>query len=324
MELQPLLIDQNLRACMEAVKFAHGAPHGELELDGQNVVTVQPVGLCMLGVAARIAERKGRALRVRGLRGSACNVLSKWGIPTEAHAATEGTQTDSGTITAGTLVRSAGQANEAVNEVANLIAQFVPNEDKDQLSRDGYDVRIHSTIQPALAHILSELVDNVFSHAATTEFRAPCAWLAVQTYSVGDLIRVAVVDDGCGLLGSLRGLYEDPPTNHFEATVRAFQPFVSSKGARIMYAERCHMGLGLTVCREICRRLRGTIYAATGNAWVTNPGLSDQSSQRAEPFFQGTVISLEFHRRAVTNRTLQEAISNASQSPTLRLRFDRR
>jgi hypothetical protein len=324
MELAPLLIDDNLRASLGVVNFAKSASPGMIELDGRGVVTIQPVGLCMLGVAAKIASHKGGVLRISGLPRSACEVLSNWGASIELVAMTDAKEADLDTLTGGIAVRSAADANQAANELANQIAQFVPNEDKDQMLRDGYDARIHSAIQPALAHILSELVDNVFSHAATVEFRNPHAWLAVQTYRNGDLMRVAVVDDGCGLLGSLRGLYESPPKSHFDAAVRAFEPFVSSKSAKTMYTERRHMGLGLTVCRELCKRLDGTIYTATGNAWVTNPGLSNQSNRLAEPFFQGTAISLEFHRRAVTSRTLRDAISNASQSPNLRLRFDRR
>ena len=186
---------------------------------------------------------------------------------------------------------------------------------------DDYGLRIHHAVQPALAHVLSELVDNVFSHAATDEFRDPSAWLAVQSYPTGDLLRVAVVDDGCGLLGSLRSLTENPPKSHFEAAIQAFQPFVSSKRTRQMYAERTHMGLGLAVCRAICQRLEGSIYAASGNAWVENPGLPTQVTKSADPFYQGTIVALEFHRRAVTTGMLQSILAHFSGSADLRLKF---
>lgn len=100
----------------------------------------------------------------------------------------------------------------------------------------------------------------------------------------------------------------------------AFQPFVSSKGAALIYSDRRHMGLGLTVCRDICQRLGGSIYAASGNALVTNPGLPTQS-KKAEPYYQGTIISLEFHRRAVTTGTLQDILTKYSGSRDLRPRF---
>jgi len=134
-------------------------------------------------------------------------------------------------------------------------------------------------------------------------------------------VRVAVVDDGCGLLGSLRDI-AGPPTNHFDAARMAFQPFISSKRAPLIYADRRHMGLGLTICRDLCQRLQGRIYAASGNAQVINPGLDDEKGHRLHPLYQGTIVSLEFHRRAATVRTMPDIFARYSGSPNLRARFD--
>lgn len=185
---------------------------------------------------------------------------------------------------------------------------------------DQYGLRIYHAVQPALAYVLTELLDNVFSHSRTTDFPNPTAWLAAQWYAVGDLVRVAVVDDGCGVLASLEGLVE--PASHFDAARMAFQPFVSSKSLPLLYADRRHVGLGLTVCRDICQRLHGQIYAATGDARVVNPGLDNEKSQKLQPPYQGTIVSLRFHRRAATTRTMQEIFAKYSGTPDLRTRFD--
>lgn len=216
---------------------------------------------------------------------------------------------------------SQSEANAVANRISQKIAEFIPAEDRASMLEDSYGVLIHHAVQPALAHILSELLDNVFSHSRTVDYLSPTAWLVTQWYSEGDLVRVAVVDDGCGLLASLRGLHE-PPKNHFDAAGLAFQPFVSSKNIPSMYAERRHMGLGLTVCRDICQRLSGCIYAISGNAWVINAGLPGETRHKLEVPYQGTIISLEFHRRAATTRTIQDILTRYQGAPHLRARFD--
>lgn len=321
MELPALLIDKNVRAALQIVNAARAATTAVVDFDASGVVAIEPVAACALAVAARAAKVAGRQLRIRGLSPELRRLVSEMECEIDLGDSCI-QECDSEALTATMAVPTSSRANEAANRLADRIARFIPREDRDAMLLDHYGVRIHNAIQPALAHVLSELVDNVFSHAVTTDFPDPSAWLVVQAYRSGDLMKVAVVDDGAGLLGSMRGVEGVAPKNHFEATVKVFEPFVSSKSARALYAERRHMGLGLTVCREICQRLDGLIYAVSGNAWVSNPGLTSQRSQVADPSFQGTIISLEFHRRAVTTNMLSEVLSKLSGSANLRLRFE--
>lgn len=318
------MLDENLPSVLEVVEQATACDARLIEVDASAVVTLQPAAACLLATAARIAREAGKTLRLHQL-GVHLQPLLLGLDPTmeitgTPRAALSDPKPGEDAIVA-RVVTETGAANAAVNELANYIARFIPKEDEEEMIQDEYGLLIHHAIQPALAHVLSELVDNVFSHAATAQFPNPHAYIAVQSYPAGDLLRVAVVDDGCGLQASLRAMVDDPPKNHFDAATRAFQPFVSSKSARSMYAERRHMGLGLPVCREICQQLGGRIYAATGNAWVRNPGMGAQEDRTTTPFFQGTVISLEIYRRGVTNRLLQDVLAKFSGPADLRLRF---
>jgi len=218
-------------------------------------------------------------------------------------------------------VSSAADANTAANTLSEHIASFVPQDLRTALLHDEYGARIYHAVQPALAHVLSELLDNVFSHAANQEFIDPIAWVAAQYYPDGDLMRVAVVDDGCGLLGSLRNIVEAAPRNHFEAAVAAFTPFVSSKSTPNIYAERRHMGIGLSVCRDLCQKLDGRIYSVSGNAQLINAGVEGREERKLVKYFQGTIISLEFHRQAASNRTLRDALDTYAKTPSVDVRF---
>lgn len=324
MQLPRLLIDDNLRATLQVVDHVKRQESRVTELDASQVVSLHPTAACLIAIAARSARDTGRVLRISDLRADLRPIIQRLDQTIEliGELGTPIAAPDAGVETAvSSQVATARDANNAVNELATYIARFIPREDQSEMLHDQYGVRIHHAIQPALAYVLTELVDNVFSHAATEEYRSPHAYMAVQSYPQGDLLRIAVVDDGCGLLGSLRGVLDTPPKNHFEAAVRAFEPFLSSKSRPSMYAERRHMGLGLAVCREISQRLGGRMYAASGNAWIQNPGLPTQDNRSADPFFQGTVISLEIFRRGVTNRLLQDVLAHFAGPPDLRLKF---
>ncbi|HTQ37307.1 MAG TPA: ATP-binding protein [Steroidobacteraceae bacterium] len=289
------MLDDNLLPALTAVDYAKREQSRIVELDAIDVVTLQPSAACLIAVAARSVRESGRTLRIARLRPQLRPLIQQLDAAIElVGAGSEGPPAPApGEETSISIqIHNARDANAEANRLATYIAQFIPREDQAEMLRDLYGVRIHHAIQPALAHILAELVDNVFSHAATEEYRSPHAYMAVQSYPAGDLLRVAVVDDGCGLLGSLRALPENPPRNHYDAATRAFEPFVSSKKSLAIYAERRHMGLGLPVCREICQQLGGRIHAATGNAWIQDPGLSTQTNRQADPFFQGTLICL--------------------------------
>ncbi|WP_116808452.1 ATP-binding protein [Steroidobacter cummioxidans] len=289
-----------------------------VELDAAELAVIQPVGVCLLANAARYLQRAGKRLLIRNASHKVSQALADLAAPVvlQGNGSIESWQGPMFAMT----VASPSEANAVANRISQRIAEFIPAEDRVAMLQDRYGVLIHHAVQPALAHILSELLDNVFSHARTVDHPSPMAWLVTQWYSEGDLVRVAVVDDGCGLLASLRGLHE-PPKNHFEAAGLAFKPFVSSKNIPSMYAERRHMGLGLTVCRDICQRLGGCIYAISGNAWVANAGLPEERRHKLEAPYQGTIVSLEFHRRAATTRTIQDILTRYQGVPHLRARF---
>jgi hypothetical protein len=308
-KLPALLIDANLRAALQIPSRVTEASTRSVSLNANAVTAIQPVGACLLASAAHVARVGGKELVVDQWSSQFRQLMERlscaitWG---DQQPQVSGAAEKPQAPTVAMPVTSRREGNTVANELSARIAAFIPSEDRAAVLEDDHTTRAYQAVEPALAYILVELVDNVFSHA---QYRAetPAAWVAAQWYPLGDLIRVAIVDTGCGLLASLRG-WRTPPKNHFEATRLAFEAFVSSKRDVGMYADRSHLGLGLTICRDICERLGGTLYAASGNAWVINPGLSSEETRMLEISHRGTIVSLEFHRRAITNWTMQEIL----------------
>lgn len=316
-KLPALLIDANLSAALSIAAHVEETSAAVVTLDASVVTAVQPVGACLLACAAQAARSNGKELVVdqwspqlqRLLQRMGCAVI--WG---DQQPQVRGGEEKPQAPTVAIPVTSRQEGNAVANELATRITAFIPSEDRAGVLEDERSALAYHLVQPVLAYVLVELVDNVFSHAQRSA-EAIGSWVAAQWYPTGDLVRVAIVDTGCGLLASLRG-YHPRPKNHFEAAALAFTPFVSSKGDIGMYVDRSHMGLGLPVCRDICERLGGRLYAASGNAWVINAGLDSEERHALTVPHTGTIVSLEFHRRAITSRTMQEILAKYRGEPS--------
>lgn len=216
MKLPALILDADPTAALHLCEQMAKTAAITLELDAADTKVLQPVGICLLASSVRLANRVGKRVGVQNWSQQLRQALDSLGcqIAWAPGPAAPKVSLPVGTTEAAS-VTSLAEANRIANDLARRIAEFVPNEDLDGMLEDRYGLRIHHAVQPALAYVLSELLDNVFSHSRTEDYPNASALLTIQWYAEGDLMRVAVVDDGCGLLGSLRALPE-PPRNHFE------------------------------------------------------------------------------------------------------------
>jgi hypothetical protein len=321
-ELPQVLTDADPRAVLAVCESIRDSRDPELFIDASRLISIHPTSVCLLAAAIQGVADGGRTICVRGMPSDVQSVFESVQCPALWERPQQDSAAHYAAPTRAHLIRDLLTANEAANAVAAHIAQFIPSEDRHEVLHDSYGARIHHAIQPALGYVLTELVDNVLSHSRTEGFPHAAAWVAAQYYSAGDLVRVAVVDDGCGLHGSLRGLDSGAPNNHFDAARLAFSPHVSSKGRLMIYQDRRHAGIGLSVCREIGRKLGGQIYSVSGDAWIRNPGLLDSEESHRIPFWQGTAICLELRRRAATPGTLAEALTRFQGDPALRVQFE--
>jgi hypothetical protein len=316
-----LLLDENPVFGLEVASNAlQSRPGQEFQIDAGQLLCLQPVSACLLGVTATRMHRNGARLSIRSMPRDGKKILQDFDAPVTWFDG-QGLNPETQPPTIAIPVTDRNSANEAAERISASIAKFVPREDQAGMEQDSYSSELYDRIQPVVFYIFSELVDNVFSHARISGTENAQAWLAAQYYASGDLVRVAVVDDGCGLRASLRDIDESPPKNHVEAVQRAFTPFVTSKGTQVIYQDNRHMGMGLTVCRDICVQSQGRIYAMTGNARVNNPGLTGESAAQLQTPFDGTIIAVELHRRNVTvgmTRTIVAGYTKGSGDLPLR------
>ena len=157
-------------------------------------------------------------------------------------------------------------------------------------------------------YALKELLENSLTHARREGRGDACVWVACQFYPRRNLVRMAIVDNGCGILATLRQHPEVGEKTHLSAIQAALKPRVScNRGAMAAVFGVENQGVGLTTTAEIARVAGGSVLVATGNAvHDTRSGLHFQLGDEC---WQGVAVG--FH----CERTLLPMVSVSALLP---------
>jgi hypothetical protein len=293
-----------------------------VEVDATDLVTAEPVALCLLAAALARLDRRGQRAIVRNVSPRVKESLERMDVL--APWLQEAQHQDRGPSELPTQARrvpSGRDPDTIANALARAIASFVPEEDMAAILEDDPDLRRYRAVEQPIIYLMTELLGNALNHSRAGGFGHSAAWIAAQYYPAGDRVRVCVLDDGCGFLRTLRDHPKVVPKTDQAAVEAAFEPYLSCKRDVGVFSDSTHQGLGLTVCRDLCLRAEGRIQAASGRACVTNPGCDGVRREALNPGYQGAIINLEFHRRAITPNSLGEILRRYQSDENLPIRF---
>ncbi len=134
----------------------------------------------------------------------------------------------------------------------------------EQTGRNEFD-----SYRAPLEYALKELLENSLTHARREGRINAAVWVACQYYPKLNSVRMAIVDDGCGILATLRNHPELREKTHGCAIDAALMPRVScNRGAMAAIFGVENQGVGLTTTAEIARVAGGGIVLATGDAVI--------------------------------------------------------
>jgi hypothetical protein len=151
-----------------------------------------------------------------------------------------------------------------------------------------------------LQYVLGELLENALTHARGRGHNDAIAWVAAQYYPKKRVVRLAVVDDGCGFRKSLEGHSALASDTHFAAIEAALQPRVSRNREVGLGGDSTNQGVGLTVTRQIALSAGGSIALFSGDAWLMDH-VERQREPRTIPVWQGVGVFVELHREQLRN-----------------------
>ena len=144
---------------------------------------------------------------------------------------------------------------------------------------------------------LSELLENSLTHARQKGNLRACVWVAAQYYEKTGVVKMAIVDNGCGMLATLEGHDKLPEKTHHAAIRTALIPRVSCNRDGTLYNTQGNQGVGLTTTARIARAARGALMIASGDSYAHshNPRIGGRLPN--EGYWQGVSVGFHCHRR---------------------------
>lgn len=171
-----------------------------------------------------------------------------------------------------------------------------------------------------LEYCLTELFDNALTHGRRHGAGHACVWVAAQFYGTRDWMRVAVVDNGCGILATLAHHPALSANTHEAAAMAALVPRVSCNRDLGIYAESENQGVGLTTTNRIALAAQGRLTLISGSGYYTG-GNRGPIRLGGAAFWQGVAVSF-YVKRSRLPEVIVGNLLPMDDLPPVRLRFE--
>ncbi|MDD4928066.1 MAG: ATP-binding protein [Gallionella sp.] len=293
---------------------------GVVEINAGQLRYVDPFGMAMLGACFNSVRNKGCAIVVRQLSANLSGYLQRMdvfhGVELVDCAHNTGARRDrSGELVELTQIANQADVGDAAYRLAKaMIGREDTNEKPDEMS--GY-TPYERLVEP-LQYALNELLENALTHARRGNKYA-CVWVASQYYPKKDLIRLGVVDNGCGFLESLQSHSELLQKRHLQAILLALRPRISCNRDLGLFTDSVNQGVGLTTSCRIAEHAGGRMILASGNAMHSTTGYS---GEKADAYWQGVGIAMEVSRTKLADVRVRELLPSLDNIPPVNLRFE--
>ena len=142
-----------------------------------------------------------------------------------------------------------------------------------------------------------ELLNNALTHGRRNSYRDASVWVCAQYFRANDQIAIGIVDNGCGILGSLERHPKLVSKTDAAALWLALEPRVSCNREVGVIGETANAGIGLTTTYRIAKAVDGAILIISGSAAIED--LSHEADGRTKEglaAWQGTIMSLKLNR----------------------------
>ena len=309
---------RNLREAMAFCGEIGTDSGNDIACDASGLQFVDPVGLCLLAATCHKLANVGKKLMLENVPPAIADHLARMdlfkacGIEYREKFTRHDRRTDLVEICVTDKAAEGEQlASKIVTALVGATPDFDPNAKPDEMT--GY--LPHDYLHLPLHYIFSELLENALTHAKRAGYKDARTWVAAQYYRKEDRIRLAVLDNGCGLLGSLERHPSLAEKSHAAAIQIAFEPRVTcNPDLELRPNETANQGVGLTVVREIVAQGRGVLRLVSGNAFVEQKGNSQPRILSISPW-QGVAPALEFKREMLREVNVGNIIHELRRRP---------
>lgn len=296
-ELFPLLCAINTRRNVEAV-----------EIDAGSIQFVDPFGLCLLAACCDKLKQQNSRLKIVNL---APNVRSYWErMDFFRQCSHEEPVNHRNDLSSSLLEIQCLQDRDSIDQVARSLSKVISgklpeyseNSEPDEMT--GY--LPHEVVEDNLCYMFNELLENALTHGRLYGYGDSKVWVACQYYLKTDVIKVGIIDTGCGFLQTLQDRPEKPLSD-LEAIHLALQPRISCNRDVGVMPDSINQGIGLTVVHDMLQKAGGLLILMSGNAVVE---ISNNHSKRLLDTlnWQGTGISFEVKRGELKEQLVRDVV----------------
>lgn len=245
-------------ACLDEICQDSDDP---IVMDFSQVRFVSPFGLCLLASTLGWLDQHDRKVVLDGMPPNVGSYLARMDCLQGALAEPfVGPRNDrSEALVEVRVISDRGEADAAAERVAQALVGRMPGVDLNGVPDEMTGLKPGEAIEEALAYIFTELIDNSLTHGRRHGFETAKVWVAAQYYPSKDQIRLAVVDDGCGLLRSLQDHPRLADRADTSAILLALQPRVSGNRDVGLMENSHNQGVGLSISSELAVAAGGRV-----------------------------------------------------------------
>jgi hypothetical protein len=300
----------------------------DVQLDARGLRFVDPFGMALLGATCFTLQERGRDVQVSGLQAAISGYLQRMDVFADVDlvdcAPAPGERRDRrDALVELTRIDNPAEIDQRANQLADALVGRMPDIDLGEPLDDMSGMNTADQLSIQLAYALTELLNNSLSHARRAGHKNACVWVASQYYRKDHRLQLAVVDNGCGMLETLRNhnaLADYKRKTDHLAILAALRPRVSCNRDLGVFKDSVNQGVGLTTTACIAQRAAGRLVVVSGAGFHDPLGRSGRLAPGVR--WPGVAVALECRRDALKGVRFQDCLPSVEDAQPLHLRFE--
>jgi ABC-type transporter Mla MlaB component len=314
------------------------AAQGNVELDCSKVRFIDPFGMTALSAAISEVQAQKRRVALTWLDAKTVSYLERMNffVDNDIDAVDVPVNRQRNDLRSKLLeithIVDSGTSEAVADQLAAAIVFMIIGRAEKTNNDQAIDLEYDQYYRP-LRYALSELIENSLTHARREGAHDASVWVAAQFYKdalVGGRVEVAVVDNGCGFLATLKNHAELPENTHGAAIKTALKPKVSCNRDMGPFGESVNEGVGLTTTVRISKETGGTVHIVSGDAlFAENLAIATKRSDQIKVLpgcWDGVAISVTFTGAKLPSVKISDLLPPVGEAKQVKvpvvLRFD--
>lgn len=317
--LSSISAKESIAACWEI-----STSNDNVDIDASKLEFVDPFGMALLAATFYKVRQIEGTVRIHHLNMQLTGYLTRMdvfqGVELVGSALTQGRRHDrSDALVEVMRLEQPRDIEQTAQRLAASLVGKMPVENRNQPPNDMTGYTEIDRLEEPIQYALNELLENALTHARRAAgCTNACVWVSSQYYPTKDLVRLGIVDNGCGFLSTLRGHQSLTEETDLAAILAALQPRVSCNRDLRFNSDSVNQGIGLTTTRRIAEAAGGHLLIASGCA-IHSP---KQSLHLPIAKWQGVAIALECKRKKLPDVRYRELMPLLDMPPIQGLRFE--